>query len=526
MKAGEFWDYCDRLRATRSGNQKGAIVQELIRDNEAPDVNYALRLMLGNPFENPEMNMGVGKKTVRKAMAQAFNVSYDEIREEEKAIGNLSEVAEEFEVPTNLLGEPHEPTLRELISDLGSLSRSSRDTRIITYISDMYGQYTHPQVVTFAILSPKKDVSLGIGWKKVRDACVSEFSVSKSEFERAHGLEPDAGTLARKLKDGVELPQSLEPGMRFTPMLASSVDLPDDETGWVGQTKYDGGRLIIHHTCGSDPGEGKMRYYRNIQAFTRNRRDIAGNLPELHEINWPQTDFIVDAEAVGYDPETGEVLPFQQFMERFQREKDIEAKSEEVEIRFKLFDLLYWENHDTPDLTNLEYEERLTLINQNFGPDQLRIDYEALADTWEDLDTAYEESLANGHEGIIAKRFDHKYVFDRSRSWRKVKPVKEPIDLKVAGVVSGTGRRVGTLGALMLETQDGEAVGRVGTGFTDPELDRLWKMHQNGGLIGETVQIKFEEFQERNGKYGLRFPRYEGLRPDGEADTLERVKNL
>lgn len=517
MTTSEFWEYCNRLRDTRSGNKKRDILIEMMRNNKEVDVKRSIRLMLGNPFSNPETSMGVGKKTVRKALTRIYDTNYDEVREYEKEIGNLSEVPEKLSRPNPLTAQPRVGVLSVLVDNLSGIAGSNRDNvqRVAHFIQDS----EDPHVAVFALLSPKKDVSLGIGWKKVRDACVKGYGVDKSRVERLHGIGYNADEIAAScIRDEFEdLRDTVYPFDRVRPMLASSVSLPDNDSWWVGQTKYDGGRLLIHVLTGSEPGTGEVEITQDIEAHTRQRHEISDNLPELGEVNWPHTDFIVDAEAVGYDPETGDVLPFQQFMERFQREKNIDEKAEEVEIGFRLFDLLYWENQD---LTTTDYDERLAILEDNFPANMV-------ATTYGDLDKAFEEALEAGHEGIIAKDVTAEYEFDRSRSWMKVKPVKEPVELRVSGVVAGSGRRAGTLGALKLETQEGTSVGRVGTGFTDPELDELWEMHQKDELVGSIVEIEYEEFQERDGKYGLRFPRYLRLRPqsDAEIDSMEALQD-
>ena len=516
MKTDEFWAYCDRLRDTRSGNKKQDIISDVIIENEHTDVEYALRLMLGNPFDDAEKSMGVGKKTVRKALTKVYDTNYDEVREIEKELGNLSEVSQSLTRPEGLTTPDRSDEISELIQDLDDLQDSG--TNLVSRVADVIDGYEDSHVAVYGILCPKKDVALGIGWKKVRDACASIFSLSSERFERLHGIGYDAPNIAAALKIGSNLDPTLRPLMRIRPMLASSANIPEDGVGWVGQTKFDGGRLLIHNYHNTT-SEGILRDQQNewlISAYTRQRHEISDNLPEINEVDWPDSQFIIDTEAVGYNPETGEPMPFQKFMERFQREKNVDEKAEEIEIDFRIFDLLYW---DGEDMTDDPFSARFGLLKELFPEDMV-------AETYDDIERAYKEALEMGHEGIIAKEKEHEYQFGRSRSWRKRKPVKEPADVRVRGVVPGTGERQGTLGSLKLETQDGAYVGRVGTGFTDPELDDLWEMHQNEELVGSVVEVEFEEFQENDGKYGLRFPRYLGLRPDGEADSLERIKSL
>jgi bifunctional non-homologous end joining protein LigD len=82
-------------------------------------------------------------------------------------------------------------------------------------------------------------------------------------------------------------------------------------------------------------------------------------------------------------------------------------------------------------------------------------------------------------EGVIAKRVDSPYVPGaRTRSWIKVK-VRRHDEMVVGGWSEGEGNRSGRLGSLLVGFHDtpGSATlryaGRVGSGFTGAELDRM-----------------------------------------------------
>lgn len=504
MKTGEFWEHCQSLKSTSGRHATRDQLADIISENDTAEVQQAISLMVGDPFVDPELSMGVGKKTVREAVKDSFVVSHDYLREREKELGSLTQAVDSLDRPTSLTDKRYEYGVRDIGELIRDIALESGENRKTSMISEALTEHEYPQVVVFAVLSPRKDMSLGMSWKTVRDACVKIFPVTKPNFERAYGITGHISPVLRDLKEGYAVKNALEPGDPIKPQLASSRDLPQNTEGWVAQTKYDGGRLLIHKREGKPP-----------MAYTRQQHEISANLPELEEIPWPEDDFIIDTEAVGYDTETGELLSFQQFMERFQREKNVAEKAKEVEIQFRVFDLLYWNG----DMTQYPFKTRFGVLEKSF-------DRSMVADTHTDLYDAYERALEEGHEGIIGKERDHEYEFHRRSTWRKMKPTKEPVELIISGVVAGTGERAGGLGSLKLKTADGHDIGKVGTGLTDADLKKLWEMYEDDALLGRIAEIKFEEFQERDGRYGLRFPRYEGLRPDGEADTLERIRNL
>src|SRR4051795_3225448 len=83
-----------------------------------------------------------------------------------------------------------------------------------------------------------------------------------------------------------------------------------------------------------------------------------------------------------------------------------------------------------------------------------------------------------GLEGIVAKRLDAPYEPGRrSPCWVKVKNLYRQ-EVVVGGWMPGDGRRRERIGALLVGVrEDGHLryAGKVGTGFTEAELDRLAK---------------------------------------------------
>lgn len=500
METSELWDYAEKLRGTNSRNRRRDIVAQLILESEEQDIEYALNLLSGNPIHEPEQNLGVGKKTTRKAIERAFGVGYDKIRDVEKEIGNLSNVPNHLDRSEGLV-ERDVLTIEDITNLLYEVANTPSEVSKIKLMSNNIARAENPHIVVFGILAEKRDYPVGVTWKTIRDAVEKLDFASADEFQRAHGLSPNVGDLAvQAVNENLTL--SVRPFQQISPMLASSGDVSKSGE-WIAQPKYDGGRLLIHQKDGE------------LKATTRNRRDISDNLPELKDVDWPETNFVVDTEAVGRSIETGEIVPFQKFMERFQREKKVEEKAKEIGIDFKVFDILHW--RDT-DVTTLSWENRNHILQENFSSTSVP--------NYQDMDKAYKKALNDGHEGIIAKSKSHEYIFDRSNDWVKQKPTLEPVDLVVTNAIEGTGRANGMLGAIEVSTSDDTAMGKVGTGFDDSTCQRLWERHLEGDLVGSVVEIEFEELQENDGHFGLRFPRFLRERPEGEADTIERIKDV
>jgi DNA ligase-1 len=159
----------------------------------------------------------------------------------------------------------------------------------------------------------------------------------------------------------------------------------------------------------------------------------------------------------------------------------------------------------------------------------------------------FEEALARGHEGVVAKALDAPYEAGRrGASWVKVKRANT-LDLVVLAAEWGHGRRSGWLSNLHLgarDPQSGEFVmlGKTFKGLTDEML--AWQTaefakretHRDGWTVylrpEIVVEIAFNEIQESSqypGGLALRFARVKGYRPDKgpeEADTIEAVRKI
>jgi bifunctional non-homologous end joining protein LigD len=85
-------------------------------------------------------------------------------------------------------------------------------------------------------------------------------------------------------------------------------------------------------------------------------------------------------------------------------------------------------------------------------------------------------------EGVMVKRIDSRYLpGTRSPWWRKVK-VRPRQEFVVGGWHPGERGLAGKMGSLLLGVYEGDELryaGKVGTGFTDPERNRL------GALLAE-----------------------------------------
>jgi DNA ligase-1 len=159
----------------------------------------------------------------------------------------------------------------------------------------------------------------------------------------------------------------------------------------------------------------------------------------------------------------------------------------------------------------------------------------------------YEDALAHGHEGLMAKALGAPYEAGRrGAGWLKVKSA-HTLDLVVIGVEWGSGRRRGWLSNLHLGARDPKTggfvmLGKTFKGLTDETLEWQtrellaretkrdeWTVYVRPELV---VEIAFNDVQyspHYPAGMALRFARVKGYRPDKraeEADTIDTVRRL
>jgi DNA ligase-1 len=161
--------------------------------------------------------------------------------------------------------------------------------------------------------------------------------------------------------------------------------------------------------------------------------------------------------------------------------------------------------------------------------------------------TFYDDALAAGHEGLMAKSLDARYeAGNRGASWLKIKRA-HTLDLVVLAAEWGHGRRQGKLsnlhlGALDPATQQYVMLGKTFKGLTDAMLEwqtrefllreshhDQWTVYVRPEIV---VEIAFSDLQASPrypGGLALRLARVKRYRPDKkveDADTMATVRKI
>lgn len=332
------------------------------------------------------------------------------------------------------------------------------------------------------------------------------------------------------------------------PMLADTAEdlesLASDLADMLLEPKLDGARVQVHKS-------GEV-----VRCWSRALNEVTAALPEVVSAvrALAARDLVLDGEVIALGKDGGP-LPFQTTMRRFGRKLDVDAMVGVLPVTAFFFDVLRLDGEtliDRPLAERRALLERLvrSLEGQAAGlAKTLRVTRGVAAPTLDEAQAFLDETLAAGHEGIVAKRLSTAYeAGQRKRSWLKLKPAKT-LDLVVVGVEVGSGRRSQWLSNLHLaarhDTPEGRRwvmLGKTFKGMTDELL--VWQTRELGAREvrrdGHVVQVRPElvvevAFQELEasprypGGVALRFARVKGYRHDkgpDESDTLETVLGL
>jgi len=313
----------------------------------------------------------------------------------------------------------------------------------------------------------------------------------------------------------------------LAPMLARAGSLPADDQRWAYEIKWDGVRAIAYST----PGELRLE--------SRNLKDITVAYPELARLNRALSSHsaVLDGEIVALG---GDGRPsFGALQHRMQVTSKAQAKrlAKSTPATYVIFDLLWLDGHSITGLPYSERRELLTALELNGSswqtPEHLLGSGSAV------LAASAEQAL----EGIVAKRLDSTYQpGGRPGTWVKIKNIHRQ-EFVIGGWVPGKGSRAAGIGALLVGVHDERGMlrysGRVGTGFTEQELDRLVKLlsplerpgspFAAGGtrpprdaVYCEPKLVAEVEFREWTAAGSLRHPSYKGLREDKPAGQVVR----
>ncbi len=481
MKFSKLVAYLAQLEATTKRLEMTRILGELFQaagpDEIAPIV-YLTQERLGPNFEAIEF--GIGEALAAAALAQATKQEREAIRALYKEKGDYGDVAQEL-LPKRSKGLEVSEVFDKL-HDIATTSGEGTVEKKVSLLADLL-RHMGAQEARYLLRIPMGRLRLGVGDVTVLDGLSWSVAGDKSlrpELERAYNLTSDLGLVARTFKKGglkAIAKLSVTLGYPIRMELAERAKSAEDIIERLGrcalEPKIDGFRCQCHK-------DGDK-----VRIFSRNLEETTDMFPDIRQavaLQVKARTAIVEGEAIGYDPETGEFAPFQVTVQR-KRKYGIEAMSTSLPLRLIAFDVLYLDGQDVTGETYTARHEKLQRLIT--GGDGLTVIENQITDQPHVVDDFFMSKIEAGLEGIVAKRLDSTYQAGaRNFNWIKFKRayqshLRDTVDVVVIGYLRGRGQRAkfgigALLGAIYDKKNDRfRSVGKVGSGLTDEEWPRL-----------------------------------------------------
>lgn len=558
----------ETLEQTDSRNSMTEILSQLIKAAHIDEVDKLVYLVLGQlrpEFDSLQFNLA--GKQVQKGLARTYDVSLEKVNDLYKQKGDLGLVAQALADTrpgqTLSVSQVYE-ALTEIARTDGQGSQDLKLEKLDELLDKV-----DAESAKYVIRMVLGKLRLGFSDKTIIDALSVMEKGDKSArkmLEQAFQVRPDIGVLAQDVKKkGAEKTVheiSVTLGIPIVPMLCQRLKSPKDMIKKMKEVaiepKFDGTRVQIHFQR-----HPKKQDKWIVRTFTRNLEENSWMFPELLDIPEFVTanELVLDSEAVGVHPESGEILSFQVTITR-KRKHDIDTQVSQVPLRFYVFDCMYC---DGESLIGKPYLERRKKLAQVFKKNKLFVVDEFVTTTDPEVITHdHQAQLDKGLEGVIVKKLDSVYVPGRvGWNWVKMKEVEtatgklsDTLDCVVMGYSLGEGKRTQFgIGKFLVGILDGESiktVAKIGTGLTDEQfrelktrLDKLVSREKpkqyevDKSLIPDVwvdpelvVEVAADEITKspvHTAGVALRFPRLVKFRDDkgvSEATTLEEVKQI
>ncbi len=565
------------LEKTSKRLEKTHIISELLKRTPKDELAQVCLLLEGSVFPpHSEEKLGVSEKLVIKSLSVAFGHPAQLIENWFRELGDLGDVA------AKLVGDKKQRTLltshltvKKVFNNLRKLPElqgSGSVDQKVQLIAELLADAS-PLEAKYVTRTVLQQLRVGVASGTLRDAIVwaflnppGEYNDKENDFvisdedrktyndlvgaaQKAYDLLTDFGKVAELAKEkglnGLGKLE-LEIGVPVKLMLCQKAENVEDAFERVGKPavfefKYDGFRIQVHKK-----GDEIYLFTRRLENVTRQFPDVVKAVKE----NTKGTDFILDAEAVGFDAKSKKYLPFQMISQRIKRKHGIEEIAKQFPVELCVFDVLLYKGESQ---LHIPQQERRKIVEKIIEPKPYVItpSKSLVTDSVVKAKEFFAKSLSSGEEGLIAKSLTSEYQPGSRVGFQvKIKGALDTLDLVIVGAEWGEGKRSGWLTSFTLACLDEDGsfkeCGKVGTGIKEKEeaggitfeelTNRLKPLikEQKGREVKIkpkiVVEIECEEVQASptyESGYALRFPRVIQVREDkpaSEATTLIMLK--
>ncbi len=573
MKFSIIADFYDKIEETSKRLEMTDLLVQLFKETPNELVDKVVYLTTGRlyPLFVP-IELGLAEKLAVRSVAIASGDKVDEVEEKLKKLGDLGIVTEQImksKKQRSLQQKPLEvmdvyETLDKIAKAAGSGSVDAKLKLLSRLLLD-----GTPKEAKYIIRMVIGALRLGIAEYTILDALAVAYTDEKGNrpiLERAFNISSDLGLVARTIAtEGLEKVKNFKVtlGKPVRMMLAQRLSTPEEilekmQGECAVEYKLDGERVQAHKNDGE------------VNLFSRRLENITEQYPDIADLikdNIKPGKVILEGEIVAFDPQTGELLPFQTLMRR-RRKYGVKEAVEEYPASLNLFDLLLVDKTDYTTKTYPERRKKLEEITKK--NDRIKLVEAEVLNNPKDIETFFEKAIEDGCEGLMAKSTQPDSIYEAgSRGFKWIKYKREyqtemidTIDTVIVGALMGRGRRAGTYGAILVAVYDQKqdmfrTISKVGTGFSDTDLEKMperlkeYKIDHKHPRVdsklkadvwftpGQIIEIIGSEYTlsqvhtaamgaiKKDSGIAVRFPRFTGKWRDDkspeEATTVEEI---
>ena len=479
----------NKLESTTKRLEMTDILTDLFRIADPEEIDKIIYMTQGkiHPDWKGEPEIGMAEKMVVETLIRVTGLKKAKVNSLVQNLGDIGLAAEEAMAKKTQTGFfKRELSLMDVYNGLDGIARKE-GTGSSKAKMDALGRLladSSPAGAKYLSRMVEGKLRMGIGDMTILDALSQAFTGSKEarpELERAFNTSSDLGAVAVTMAtEGIEGIRNfrVKVGSPIRVMAAQRLSDAEEVIEKLGghcsaEYKLDGERFQIHK-------DGDT-----VNIFSRRLENITHMYPDAVKLTIEQIKVdqaIFEGEAVAYDPNTLEDQPFQTLMQR-RRKYKIEEMMAKIPVKVYLFDCLF----DGEDLTLKPYPYRIERLEAICEPtEEFKPVERLLTSDPEELENFFQQSIADGTEGLIVKSTTDESVYRAgARSWLWVKlkrsyqsKMQDHVDLAVVGAFYGRGRRAGWYGALLVAAYDPadeqyKTICKVGTGFSDEVLEAM-----------------------------------------------------
>lgn len=492
MKFKELAIYFEEIELNKSRLIITELLASLFRKLSKEEIKSTIYLLQGRVVPLYEkLEFGIAEKMMIKSIVKALNQDEKLFNNMYKKIGDLGQTVEEFKKEIKSF-EEKELSINEVYVNLYQLATASGEgsqEKKINILANLIRQLD-PLSCRYLVRIPLGVMRLGFSDMTVLDAFSWMLKGDKSLrkiIEKAYHVHPDLGQIGYVLKEkDIDGLKGIKPtvGTPILMMRAERLSLAQEIIEKIGrcavEPKYDGFRLQIHY----------RKKDQLVKLFSRNLEDATFMYPDIVEAVGKQIkaeEIVFEGEAVGFNPSTGDFLPFQETVQR-KRKYQIKEKVKKIPLKLFAFELLYINGKNFIEEDFLKRRKELTHVilssNDQFT-DTIITSPEVIVDDEKKIELYFEEQINKGLEGIVAKKLNGVYQ-PGARGWNWIKykrsyssKIEDTIDCLIMGYDLGKGKRAEFgIGAFLVGIFDEKndnfvTVAKIGTGLSDEEWRKL-----------------------------------------------------